>query len=109
MSISYGQSIGGDPLHNLPVDQTPPTTNEIQIVDKLFKNHQNALEKIMKEASDSFIVMILFVFISLPQISEIIERLVPSTKNSVYISVALKALIAGVLFWLIKHFYLSRK
>ena len=111
MSIQYSQqdNIKGDSIADLPVDQNPPSPNEIQIIDTLFKNHKSTMEIIMDEAKDSLLVAILVILFCLPQFNNVIIRYIPMTENSIYILLLIKGLMAMLLFWLIKHFYLARK
>lgn len=105
--MQYVQS--ADIIAQLPVDETQPTHNELRIVNTLFKDHQNTVNKLANEAKDSVIIGILFVVFSLPQLDEIIGRFYPTTQKSPYLLIFVKVLIIMVLFWVVKHFYLSRK
>ena len=98
-----------DSISNLPVDKNPPLQHEQQIVDALFTKHKSTMDSVFQEGKDSFLVGILFVLFSLPQIDQIIYKVIPSAQNSLYITIAFKALAMMALYWLIKHFYLSRK
>lgn len=113
MSIQYVQPATtpatGDPITQLPVDQHPPNNNEVQIIDTLFKQHRSSMDVIAEEAKDSLIVAILIIVLSFPQIDSLLARVLPITETSPYIKVLIKGLIGAVLYWLIKHFYLSRK
>jgi len=99
----------GDSINQLPVDQTQPNPTEIQIIDALFKKHPGTMEVFFNEAKDSFIVSVLVIFFCLSQIDVIIKKILPISENSPYIFALIKGLLAGILFWFIKHFYLSRK
>ena len=111
MSVYYSQqgNIEGDSISNLPVDQNPPSPNETQIIDTLFKKHKSTMEVIMDEGKDSFLAGILVILFSLPQIDNFIQKFIPVTEKSIYILLLIKGLIAMFAFWLIKHFYLCRK
>lgn len=98
-----------DPISQLPADQTQPSHNELMIVNSLFKDHGNSINIIFKEMQDAILVGILFITLSLPQIDDMIKRILPMTQNSIYILLLVKAIIVMALFWLIKHLYLSRK
>lgn len=99
----------GDPIAKLPVDQSQPTNNELQIVNTLFTKHRNTMDAIVEEAKDSIIIGLLFIVLSLPMVDGVIKRIVPMTDKSPYILIAIKAVAVMALYWLIKHFYLSRK
>lgn len=110
MSVQYNipsSQITGDPIIQLPVDQTAPSINEAQIIDTLFKKHRGTMNILAEESKESLIVVILIILFSLPQITQIIKKFVPI--NSEYILVLVKGLAAGILFWLLNHFYLSKK
>ena len=113
MSVQYTQQGGniptGDSIAQLPVDQNPPSPNEIQIIDTLFKKHRSNMEIIMDEAKDSVLAGILVILFSLPQIDNLITKFISAAEKSFYILVLIKGIIAIVAFWLIKYFYLSRK
>lgn len=116
MSINYNTGINnqtnlsqGDLIQQLPVDRIQPSNSEIHLVNTLFKEHKNTLDVIADESKESVLIALLVVLVSLVQITEFINKILPITVNSPYILVIVKGLIAGVLFWIIKHFYLSRK
>jgi hypothetical protein len=116
MSVNYGQNIPnqsptmvGDPIAHLPVDQDPPNHNEVEIVNALFKKNRGVLETIVEDSKDALFAGILVILFSLPQIDLLINKLVPVTTKSPYITVLVKGLIAVAVFWLVKYFYLSRK
>ena len=99
----------GDPILQLPVDQNTPTNDEIQIVNTVFKKYENTANVIFVELKDSIIVGVLFIILSIPQVDDIIKKYIPMTSSSYYMLILVKTLILMVLFWVIKHFYLSKK
>jgi hypothetical protein len=106
------QSIGTnekDYLNSLPVDTIAPTPREQKMVDTLFTKHSNTMDSMYSESKDSILVGILFIMFSLPQVNTIIYKFVPSAETSMYITIAIKAIAVMALYWIIKHFYLSRK
>lgn len=118
MSIQYNkntpqpaamQMLGGDPIAKLPIDKTPPSQNEIHIIDSLFKKHRRTMDVIFEEAKGAIIVGLLVVLFCLPNIDTIIQKFLPITQKSLYFLLLVKGLIASVIYWLVKHFYLSRK
>jgi|TARA_B100001059_G_scaffold5659_1_gene4755 hypothetical protein len=114
-SIQYSQSASmveghpGDLIDTLPVDQSQPTANELQIVDTLFTKHKNTLDSLVAESKDSLIIGLLFIVFSLPAVDDLLKRVLPITDKSSYILLAIKAIAVMALYWLIKHYYLSRK
>lgn len=116
MSVSYGQNmqnqppnVVGDPIAQLPVDQDPPDNSEIEIVNALFKKNRGVFETIVEDSKDALFTGILVILFSLPQIDVLLNRIVPATAKSPYITVLVKGLVATAMFWLVKYFYLSRK
>lgn len=103
------ENIIGDPIAQLPVDQSTPNQSETEIINTLFKKNRRTMDVIVTELKDSFIVGILVVLVCLPQIDIIINKILPITTKSPYFLLLIKAIIAIALFWIIKHFYLSRK
>ena len=117
MSIQYNnntpamtmQMPTGDPITQLPVDKTPPSQNEIHIIDTLFKKHRGTMDVIFEEAKDSIIVCILVIMFCLPYIDNFVYKMLPMTQKSIYFLVLVKGLLASFIYWILKHFYLSRK
>ena len=99
----------GDPIAQLPVDQNPPSNHELEIINTLFQKHRGAMDVVVEESKDSFLVAILVIIFSLPQLTTLINKWLPITSTSPYILLLVKGVAAAVLFWLIKHFYLARK
>lgn len=107
---SSHQGNGGDPITHLPVDKSIPTPNEIHLVNSLFNEpNKSTMNMIIHEGKDSILIGILFIIFSLQQIDEMIKKIIPSTANSMYIMLGVKAIMIMAVWWVIKHFYLSRK
>jgi len=107
---SYGYGYGdGDPISQLPVDQNPPKPDEIQLINTLFKKNRKTMDIIFDELKDALLVALLVIISCLPQLDKLLHRFIPITEKSPYILLLIKGLITGILFWLIKHFYLSKK
>lgn len=98
-----------DPINQLPSDGSIPTLQEQKIVNALFTKHKPIIDSVFTEAKDSILAGVLFILLSLPQTDSLLHKFVPSAATSPYITLGIKALILMALFWLIKHFYLSRK
>jgi len=99
----------GDPIFQLPVDQTPPLPNELHIVDTLFKKHRKTMDVIFEEAKYSIFVALLVMIACLPNVDLIINKMLPATQNVLYFSLLAKGVVAGIIYWIVKHFYLSQK
>ena len=98
----------GDYISNLPTDESTATNTEIQLINRLFKD-KTLSNVIFQELKDGLIFIILFILVSLPESEKLISSFIPITKNSFYFMLLTKCIILIVFFWLIKHFYLSRK
>ena len=101
--------LDGDPISQLPVDQNPSNPHEIQLINTLFKKNRKTMDIVLDEAKDSLLIALLVIISCLPQLDKLLQKFIPLTEKSPYILLLIKGLIAGGLFWLIKHFYLSKK
>ena len=107
---SMGEDLHGDLISQLPSDQTQPSYNEIQIVNTLFKEHRHTMNTLFEESQDAVLAGLLFIALTtIPNLDDNIRRFIPATGNSPYFLILFKAIMVACLFWLIKHFYLSRK
>ncbi len=108
-NMTYNLKNNSDSISELPVDKKEPNPSEIQMANALFKDHKRDLISLLVEAKESIIVGILFIIFSLPQFNSIMYKILPFTENSVYILILIKIIIIMILFWVIKHFYLTRR
>ena len=108
-SVPRTQNSIGDLITQLPVDQSQPTNQELQIVNSLFTKHKSTMNFVIKEVKDSLLIGALFIVFSLPITDTMIRKVVPMSEKSLYVMLAIKAVAVMALYWLIKHFYLSRK
>lgn len=118
-SVQYSQQTQSVPLpqqiqkadiiSQLPADNTNPTHNELKIVDTLFKHHGGEMNSIFNEAKDTILIGIIFIALSLPTIDNIIRKLLPVTEKSEYFLIFAKSIVFMLLYWVVKHFYLSRQ
>ena len=108
MDIKYATN--SDLIKALPTDKVEPSTDELQMMDILFKNANTpGMNNLFKEIKDSLIVGILFILFSIPQIDTLLNKYIPITQTSPYILILIKAIFIIGLYWLIKHFYLAKK
>lgn len=108
MDIKYATN--SDLIKDLPTDKVEPSTDELQMMDILFKNANTpGMNNLFKEIKDSLIVGILFILFSIPQIDTLLNKYIPITQTSPYILILIKAIFIIGLYWLIKHFYLAKK
>ena len=109
MPPQKGNMVMGDIINTLPTDKNNLSEVDQNIANTIFGENLSLTEKLVKEGKDMFIIGFLFVVFSLPQLDDIIKKFIPITVNSIYILILIKAILLMVIFWLIKHFYLSRK
>ncbi len=100
---------GGDPIRQLPVDQLQPTPEELQIVNTIFKTHKTTMDKVIAESKDALLVGVLFIALSLPQADDLVNKYIPISTTSTYMTLLIKALAIIIFYWVFKYFYLSRK
>jgi len=105
---SQQYAIKGDIIQNLPIDQTIPSTNEIKIVDTLFKEKKKFIDKFLSNTKDLLILCILFILFSLTQIDTVLQKFIPITRTSQYILVVIKSLMFVSVYFLINNLYLAR-
>lgn len=98
-----------DNIDTLPTDQNSPSHAEIQIVDQLFKQKHNTIHKILEGTKDIVVVGFIFLLFSLPQLDDILKKLIPATEKSSYVLIAVKALFFMFVYFLVKNLYLVRK
>lgn len=115
-NIQYNQSTSkvidpnADLLSSLPTNLNQPTHNEIEVINRLFTNsNQNMVKNILLDFQNDFILGIVFVILSLPQVDSVITKFVVITQKSPYILLAVKALLFVLISWLLKNFWLIRK
>lgn len=108
MDIKYATN--ADLIKDLPTDKVQPSTDELQMMDILFKNTNSpGMNNLFKEIKDSLIIGILFILFSIPQIDTLFNKFIPITQTSSYILIFIKAIFIMALYWLIRHFYLAKK
>ena len=107
--MSEQKNYTGDSIQDLPIDDSKPSHEEVHIVDNMFEEQKGKFFYIFTELKESIIVAALFILFSLPPIDKLFQTIIPITGKSNYILIILKALIIGILFWIIKYFFLSRK
>uniref|UniRef100_A0A6C0EKH5 Uncharacterized protein n=1 Tax=viral metagenome TaxID=1070528 RepID=A0A6C0EKH5_9ZZZZ len=112
MSLQQGitaNDVPGDVIDDLPTDQTVPSSNEMQILDTLFRQKQGTAQHILRHSRDVLIVGLLFLAFSLPQSDQLIVKLVPATGTSPYILILIKCFAFMLLYFILKNWYLGRK
>jgi len=98
-----------DLIDNLPVDETPPSPSEIQLVNTIFKEKMTTFQRAMNGMQDVLLVGLLFIVFSLPLVDPMIIKFFPSASTSPYILLGVKTAIVMLLYFCIKNLYLVRK
>jgi len=105
--MSYQQN--ADIIDELPTDHTVPSHNEIKIVNNLFKQNKNGMYRILDELKTALIIGVLFIIFSIPQVDDLIKRVIPSSyTGSMYILLLVKAILLVVVFYFINNFYIMK-
>lgn len=98
-------------LENLPVDIHSPTENEHKIINVLFGDEDNEKRKpsgrypVLQGFEESLTIIVLFLFFTIPQITERIHML-PMVGNSFVIECLVKIVLILVLYGIIKNYLL---
>lgn len=98
-----------DNIDNLPVDQSPPSSGEVEVVNMLFKEKEGVIKKVVKGTKDILIAGVLFIVFSLTFLDEYIKKYITITSTSPYILCIVKAFLFMVALFIVKYFYLSQK
>lgn len=98
-----------DLIDKLPTDDTPIESIDIKILDNVFKPENiNTINNVVLNTKDIFIAGFLFILVSLPLFNSIINKTIPSTRNSEYITIIVKSAAFMILLFFVNNFYLSR-
>jgi hypothetical protein len=90
-----------DMIENLPTDESELNSKELFIINSLFKNEET--KAVFSEFKESLIISLLFVFVSLPFLETLIRRVIPISDRMAYLLIAIKAILLGFIFWLVKN------
>lgn len=106
MPVTFGD-IGGDNLKALPVDQDPPSPEEVHLMELYFKDKKTKIEQLFSYSKDLIVLGLIFVCLSLPQTDALIIRICPSA-TSYPTMVVIKAILLVFLFGIIQNIYLAK-
>jgi hypothetical protein len=98
-----------DMIESLPTDRIPPSESELKLMDNLFKKEQSNFEKFLEGSADVLLVGFLFVIFSLPEINQLIVRVIPVAGTSPYINVCIRGAFVMLVYLVIKNIHLARK
>ena len=96
-----------DNIIQLPTDTIEQTPQEVQILNTLF-NETKTNKRFNIEIKNLIIIFILFIIISLPQINQLLEKILPITTKSLYANILIKSLLFVLVYWLILNFALIK-
>lgn len=100
--------MSADPILSLPVDMNPPTENELQMVNMLFKDeNKGVIKNVAKELREGFIISILFVLFSRSEVDHFIQAYLPVTRSSIVFLYMAKCFAITLLFYLLKNYAFS--
>ena len=98
-----------DNINDLQIDKKMRQTEiEIELIDTIFKGEPSTLKVLIDEIKEPLIVGVLFVLFSLQYVESVTQSLLPLTNNSPIFIMITKVIFIMILFWIIKHFNLSR-
>lgn len=92
-----------DLLQNLPTDDSIVNSNELHIINNLFTNETESVNKIVMELRESILGGVLFGLLSLPQVDFIIQKFVPLSRNSPVVLLCVKIVLFIFIFYLLKN------
>ena len=98
----------GDLIANIPDDNSIPSHNELQLIDKLFHKHKTILDTILLETKDILFIGILFILFSIQPVENLIKKFIHSSNTSIYILLGVKSILFMLTYFFIKNIYLVR-
>lgn len=98
-----------DYIDSLPTDDAPLNSEEVQVMNTLFKKDANLFQKFMNEIKLPLIVAVVFITLSMPQVSEFIRNTVPYAKSSETSLLAFKTLLFMVIIFIYNNCNLVMK
>lgn len=104
MSNNYGDNIA-----QLPVDSNDnPSPSELHLVQSLFKKNESTISKLFSGLKDIFLLFILFVIFSIPQLNSIIGKIFPSIETPV-MGIIIRGVLFSLAYLIIKNIYRIKK
>lgn len=99
----------GDPIQNLPVDDSPPSHNEINMINNIFKSNDKNIKNLLTEIKYMIISAALFILFSIPKVDTTIKSLIPYCENNDFFLLIIKAIIFSISLYFIQHIGKVRK
>lgn len=108
--MNYSNSINyGDSLHSLPVDETPPTPVEANILNKIFSEDRKNGNRLQREVKEIAGLIVLFIIVCSEPFKKFLAKFVPSVEKSQYIDIAIRGVILAISFYIFKNMFLMKK
>lgn len=95
-----------DSIETLPIDKHQPSRDELKILDTLFVEQRTPIKKFLLEMKEVIVVVLLFILFSLLPIDGLLQK-IPTIGNHKILVLSAKALIVGVVFYILKRVYLK--
>lgn len=102
-------SVQKDHIDNLPTDKNPPSDIEVQLIESLFKEKTEGINRLLSSTKDILIAGILFIVLSFKNVDDLVMKFFPSSTNSQYILLGIKVIIFMIVLFVIKNLYLVQK
>ena len=100
--------MSGDNIHNLPTDSNEVSSDELKIVNTIFKEHTSSITKVLGEMKGSIIIAGLFIFFSLPIFDSFIHKVAPVTKTSTVFLLFVKMILFMIVYYILVNFALTK-
>ena len=92
-----------DFIESLPSDEAPLSDAEQALLNNIIKDDSSGIRKVIIEFRDPLLIAVMFVLLSLPQVSDFIGRVLPYANSSFLAMIAIKAAVFSVIWLLIKN------
>lgn len=97
-----------DYIESLPSDETPLTDTESVLLSEILKSDDTPITKFFRELREPLIIAVMFILMSLSQITDLIGSAIPYSTSSTHAMMGIKcALIIGAWF-VYKNFSLTK-
>ena len=109
MLIKMNRSSKSDAISSLPTDKVLPNRTEVETANQLFTKETSVTDKLLEQGKEASIIFVVVFIISLPQVDSLLSKFIPITNKSPYISILIKSILATLIIWIIRFFYLAKK
>ena len=98
-----------DDIRSLPTNpNTPVNNNDAVLVNHLFGNQEAVGKTMVSYFKGPFLVAAVVGLVMLPPVDNLIVKMIPGAKDSVYLMIVVKMILAAFLFWLISNWSLAK-